>query len=293
MLQSYLPSENTVSESALYEYPALLREQVIKAPQAPGVYTFTGVNHNFPLYIGKSINIRSRLLSHLRNPNETRLLQQTKSITYIPTAGEVSALLLEAQMIKEQKPLFNKRLRKTKDACSFVISGDNLRIQYMDKLGEISSAELFGIFKNPTAAKARLREIADEHQLCLSVLGFEPYAKGKPCFRSAIKKCAGACCGRENIEQHNERLRLALHHYKVAAWPYAGAIALYESFDNIKQYHVLNNWHYHGSYTSERSLKNYKMNKNTFFDADMYRILVKPILLDKVAVIDLKNSENM
>lgn len=287
MFPHYLPSETAESDSVLYQYPTSLREQIMETPQAPGVYVFHGSNQNFPLYIGKSVNIRSRLLSHLRNPKETRLLKQTCNINHIPTAGEISALLLEAQMIKEQQPLFNKRLRKTKDTCSFALTDNDLTIQYMNELEDSSTIELFGLFKNQMTAKERLRDLADEYRLCLSILGFEPSTKGRACFRSAIKKCAGACCGNEDLRQHHTRLRTALNQYKIAIWPYDGAIALHESFGRLNQYHVLHNWRYHGSYKSERSVQKYKLNPKTLFDADMYRILAKPILSGEVNVFKL------
>ena len=288
MFPHRLHSETSEPDNALYQYTVSLREQVMAAPQVPGVYIFHGVNQNYPLYIGKSINIRSRLLSHLRNPKETRLLKQTSNISHIPTAGEISALLLEAQMIKEQQPLFNKRLRKTKDTCSFALTENGFTIQYMDKLEDGSNVELFGLFKNQTTAKERLRELADEYRLCLSVLGFEPNTKGRACFRSAIKKCAGACCGNEDLQQHDTRLRTALNQYKIATWPYDGAIALHESFGRLNQYHVLHNWRYHGSYKSERNVQKYKLNPKTLFDVDMYRILVKPILFGSPKIFKLQ-----
>lgn len=288
MLPHMTPVQKTAPDDILYQYPSSLREQVSDAPQVPGVYTFHGENSNYPLYIGKSINIRSRLLSHLRTPKEVRLLKQTSRISYIPTAGEISALLLEAQMIKQQQPLFNRRLRKTKDTCSFVLKDDGLLyIQYTDNIEGQSNNSVYGLFKNQFTAKDRLRELADEHRLCLSALGFEADTKGRGCFRYSIRKCAGACCGKEDIEQHNARLRAALNEYSIATWPYTGAIALKESFGRLKQYHVLHNWRYHGSYKSERSLKNYKLNQNILFDADMYKILVKPILYNKVKVLEL------
>lgn len=287
MLPHPLPTIKPAPDEVFYQYPTALREQVSSAPQVPGVYTFYGENRNYPLYIGKSINIRLRLFSHFRTPKEARLLKQTTHISYIPTAGEISALLLEAQMIKQQQPLFNRRLRKTKETCSFMLNKDGLHIQYTDNMENQPSNNVYGLFKNQFAAKERLRALADEHGLCLSVLGFEPDTKNRGCFRYAIRRCAGACCGKEDIDLHNERLRMALEEYSIAAWPYAGAIALKESFGRLKQYHVLHNWRYHGSHKSERSLKNYKLNQNTLFDADMYKILVKPILYDKADIIAL------
>jgi excinuclease Cho len=87
-----------------YAYPAHLRDMVADMPSAPGVYLFHGEDGDLPLYIGKSINLRSRVLSHLRNPEEANLLRQTRRISHIRTAGEIGALLLEASLIKQQQP---------------------------------------------------------------------------------------------------------------------------------------------------------------------------------------------
>jgi excinuclease Cho len=46
------------------------------------------------------------------------MLRQSRRITWQRTAGELGALLLEAQLIKESQPLFNKRLRRNKQLCS-------------------------------------------------------------------------------------------------------------------------------------------------------------------------------
>lgn len=92
----YLPSQNAAPDDVLYQYPSALRAQIDTSPSVPGVYTFHGSNGSYPLYIGKSINIRARLLSHLRTTRQARLLKQTDRISYIRTAGEISALLLEA-----------------------------------------------------------------------------------------------------------------------------------------------------------------------------------------------------
>ena len=88
-------------EARYYEYPEHLRAALADMPAAPGVYTFHGAEGDLPLYIGKSVNLRNRLLAHLRTPDEARMLRQTRRISHIRTAGEIGALLLEARLIKE------------------------------------------------------------------------------------------------------------------------------------------------------------------------------------------------
>ena len=105
--------------AAIYEYPEHLRPWLEALPKLPGVYQFHGESETLPLYIGKSVNIRSRVLSHLRTADEASMLRQARRISWQRTAGELGALLLEARLIKEQQPLFNKRLRRNKQLCSW------------------------------------------------------------------------------------------------------------------------------------------------------------------------------
>lgn len=70
------------------------------ASRCAGVYLFHSESDTMPLYIGKSVNIRSRVMAHLRTANEAAMLRQAKRISWICTAGEIGALLLEARLIK-------------------------------------------------------------------------------------------------------------------------------------------------------------------------------------------------
>lgn len=85
--------------AAIYEYPEHLRPFLSELPALPGVYVFHSESDTLPLYIGKSVNIRSRVLSHLRTPDEATMLRQARRISWICTAGEMGALLLEARLI--------------------------------------------------------------------------------------------------------------------------------------------------------------------------------------------------
>ncbi|MFX4316298.1 endonuclease, partial [Enterobacter sp. 63] len=85
--------------AAIYEYPEHLRPWLEALPKQPGVYLFHGESDSLPLYIGKSVNIRSRVMSHFRTPDEAAMLRQSRRVTFIRTAGELGALLLEARLI--------------------------------------------------------------------------------------------------------------------------------------------------------------------------------------------------
>lgn len=279
-----MPSSRHPDSSTLYEYPAHLREQVAAAPRAPGVYFFYGDTDDWPLYIGKSVDIRARLLSHLRTPEEARLLRQARRIEYRQTAGEIGALLLESRLIKELKPLTNKRLRRKKRLCS--IRFHNGSIEYVDTTAITDGPELYGLFKSRRAATEALLTLADDNRLCHTLLGIER-PTGKPCFRAQIRKCAGACNGSENLDTHTDRLLGALKQWAIHRWPFRGAIALRESHGTFQDFHVVDQWHYLGTFSSEAETRQAPARPVQSFDADSYRILVRPVLSGNASIIEL------
>ena len=175
--------------AAIYEYPEHLRPWLEALPRQPGVYLFHGESDTLPLYIGKSVNIRSRVLSHLRTPDEAAMLRQSRRITWQRTAGELGALLLEAQLIKEQQPLFNKRLRQNRQLCSLRLADARPQVVYASELDFSLQSDLYGLFANRRAALQALQKIADEHRLCYGLMGLERSTAGGPAF---VRRSAAA-----------------------------------------------------------------------------------------------------
>src|SRR5450759_896385 len=103
--------------------PPGLSELVLdEIPETPGAYLFYDEN-DMPLYIGKSVNLRSRVLAHFsdghRRSKDMRIVQQVKRIDWKETAGELGALLEDARLVKELLPILNRQLRRNNDLCAF------------------------------------------------------------------------------------------------------------------------------------------------------------------------------
>nr|WP_315237215.1 excinuclease Cho [uncultured Limnohabitans sp.] len=270
-------------DSSVFEYPQHLRQAIEDAPTGAGVYTFHGQEGDLPLYIGKSINIRARLLSHLRTADEARMLHQTQRISHIRTAGEIGALLLEAQMIKAQHPLFNQKLRRNQQLCSLQMVGGVPQVVYARDIDFATQPDLHGLFASRHAALDALRAIADQHKLCYGPLGLEKLSPGKACFRVAIRQCAGVCRGDESPEVHRERLFSSLLALRVACWPFGGAVGLVERDADLVQIHVVNHWCYLGSAATVEEARRLST-VAAGFDADGYKILCRPLLTQSVQV---------
>lgn len=107
--------------------PNIDRELIDSIPEAPGCYIFYGENKT-PLYIGKSISLRTRVMGHFQNAltqrKEMKLAMQVRDIDWIETSGELSALILESRLIKERLPSLNIKLRRSKDLCGWSLIED-------------------------------------------------------------------------------------------------------------------------------------------------------------------------
>lgn len=272
--------------ATIYEYPEHLRQWLDGLPKVPGVYTFHGESDTLPLYIGKSINLRSRVMSHFRTQDEAKMLRLARRVSWITTAGELGALLLEAQMIKTQQPLFNKRLRKNRQLCSLQLNDDKPQVVYAKEVDFTHSPNLYGLYANRRAALETLKKIADEQQLCYGLLGLESLTKNRGCFRSALGRCAGACCGKETLEAHHQRLLTALDKVRVVCWPWQGPVGLIEEGPDITQIHVIDNWFYLGSVSTLDEAKTLKR-APPGFDQDGYKILCRPVIGGKYHIVPL------
>jgi len=94
-----------------------MEKKVVKnLPSSPGVYLF--LKNNKILYIGKSVNIKSRVASHLENAKvdtkESLIVNQANDLQYHLTESDFKAVLLESSLIKKYQPKYNARLKDGK-----------------------------------------------------------------------------------------------------------------------------------------------------------------------------------
>lgn len=218
--------------------PAQLPTDALKdIPDSAGVYFFYGIN-DLPLYIGKAKHLRERIRAHFSSdhmtPNDIRLSQELTRIEWLPTAGEFSALLLEAQLVKERMPLHNVNLRRREKTGFYRLRDDDTSapLEWLNATEIAETAdELYGPFSDKASAKKWLMFAAREHRLCDHALGFsKPRGDKEPCFARQVGRCHGTCDGAETRSQHRQRLHAALAPLAMPAWPFAGE-AVFEERD--------------------------------------------------------------
>ncbi len=255
-------------------------------PEKPGVYHFFG-EKGVSLYIGKSINIKNRVLSHftdsLTNSRERKLSEEARHIEAIPTTGELSALLLESTMIKAHQPLHNRLLRHAyKLIAAKEIKADHAYARVtLETFYDMDASHVpntIGMFRSIKQAKSFLEETAKEFNLCPKLLGLESGKGG--CFWKGLGWCNGACVGEESVPKYNLRFVEAFAKKRFKAWPFAGPILIREETHDHAQAIVVDKWCVLGSCRWDSDLSTdflnsnlYTLNSSYSFDLDTYKIL--------------------
>ena len=266
--------------------PQLDPDLVDELPTGPGVYVFYGES-GMPLYIGKSVNLRTRVLAHFNadhaQSKEMQLSQQVTRVEWHNSSGDLGASLLESRLVKELQPSYNWRLRKEMELCSWRWSGGE-PVPQLVSASDVdfgASDDLYGLYRSAREANAQLRKLAAGRELCQKALGLEKGKVGNPCFAFQLRRCRGVCCGREPALQHAIRLAEALNTIKVLRWPYPGLIGIREHEARAAQplIHLIERWCYLGSVRDMDELAAWQAQDRPqpLFDLDNYKLLVKTL----------------
>ena len=165
----------------------LTKKNINKLGQITGIYIFKKGNEI--LYIGKSINIKARILSHLENakkdPKDKKLIENSDSIEFINTNFEFNALLLESKLINKYKPRFNVRWKDNKSYLYIKITRDKNYPKIFITRRERNKKDIyFGPFPSVKSVEEILRQIRKIFPFCT-----QKKLTNKPCFYSKIGLC--------------------------------------------------------------------------------------------------------
>lgn len=190
------------------------RSFVEKLPTAAGVYYFYNKDKEL-IYVGKSINIHDRVLSHLNNNLHKKAIDmknQLVDVDFQITGSELVALLLESDEIKKNQPRFNQSQKRTYfnyGLYTFIDDNGykNLKIiRIIDELNPIYT------YSSQQEGKDHLTKICEDNNLCQKLCGL--YDTADACFHYQIHSCKGACIGEEDHIDYNKRVEQSLDNYQ-------------------------------------------------------------------------------
>jgi DNA polymerase-3 subunit epsilon len=185
-------------------------------PEDCGTYYFFDDRQQL-LYIGKSKNIRHRVLSHLGNTTSKRALemkQRIHTISFELTGSELIALLKESREIKDQKPMYNRAQKRSFFYWGLYTSKDeygyiSFRLQ---KISETADDPVT-CYNNKKEAREALTRMVEKNWLCQKLSGL--YQTDGACFHHSIRQCNGACVQAEAVSIYNKRAEALLDSLKL------------------------------------------------------------------------------
>jgi len=260
--------------------PKNIDPELVKGlPATAGVYIFED-KQGRPLYVGKSVHIKKRVLAHFTRDHEVtsefKIAQAIHNIRAIETGSELEALLLESQLVKGLQPLHNKLLRRTSTlllARQSITDSGHVSVQ-LEEAVEISpedSNNILAVYPRRGTAKSSLEILQKTYDLCPKLLGLEK-ATGS-CFSYQLNKCKGACIGKEDADSYNQRLITAFERQRIQSWPFAGAITIEDVTSPMCSGIVVDQWCVLAHYRQEEDCDPVVTAGSKKFDLDSYKIL--------------------
>lgn len=199
-----------------------LREHVrAKAENRPGVYRMYGPGDEL-LYVGKSVRVRTRVLSYFRAPKGEKaweLIREASRIEWDYIPNEFFALVHEMKLIQRWRPRFNVRHKRKRIYAFVKVTAEAApRLLPVTRIAEDGST-YYGPFPRVKALAHTVRELARTLELrdCPATTPvffddqLEMFGAGRVphCIRAELRTCLAPCCGRPTVGEYRKRVELA------------------------------------------------------------------------------------
>lgn len=180
-------------------------------PETCGVYLLYDDSGSI-IYVGKSINLKKRVMSYFRKNSDsmkkTQILSKNiQNVNVQITDTELQALILEDELIKKHLPEYNIKQKEYREYQYLIVSDDEFPYIFSEhtpvhKIGH----RVFGPFKDSFLAD-KIKDIVCETFLLRHCTTKVPKNK---CIRHDIGQCPGSCKGKISSEDYTWIVNSAL-----------------------------------------------------------------------------------
>ena len=182
-----------------------LKKEIAKLPDSPGAYICKDSGGKV-IYVGKSKSIKKRVSSYFTNknlgPKTNLLVKKIADIKYIKVESEFEALLLEAELIRKNRPFFNIQAKDDKSPLYINITNDPVPlVNLVRKPQSFKDSFIRGPFPSVKVTRRLLKEIRKIFPYC------HHKNPKKPCLYVHLGLCPFpyASAGTRGIYQRNIR----------------------------------------------------------------------------------------
>jgi DNA polymerase-3 subunit epsilon len=187
--------------------PPSERPDLSSLPRDPGVYVFRDADGN-PLYVGKSVCLRTRARAHFTTPAEWT--GRAEHVDYQATQSELGALLLEDRLIKALRPPGNTRGKRSPDGYVYL----RCRLDIAFPILEVALAPAGGHSVNvgPVRGRAAAAELVEQLNSLFGLrhCGRRLPRREHPSAYGQMGRCLSPCLGDLDPNLYRERLDAAL-----------------------------------------------------------------------------------
>ncbi len=191
-----------------------IQEELKKIPDRPGVYLMYDGRDEI-IYIGKAKILSRRVRQYFdksrkRSPKIEKMVSLIDHFEYIVTDSEVEALILENNLIKENRPRYNTMLKddKTYPYIKLTLSEAYPRLVITRKIKK-DRDKYYGPYPAGTAASDIISMLRGVYKLrtCTRSLPKDT-GKERPCLNYYIGKCCGPCTGNISEEEYAGKIKM-------------------------------------------------------------------------------------
>jgi DNA polymerase-3 subunit epsilon len=186
--------------------PPSERPDLSTLPDDPGVYVFRD-DRGRPLYVGKSVSLRSRARAHFCAP--AGWTGRAEVVDYRPTNSELGALVLENRLIKQWQPPGNRKLKRT-DRHVFLRCRLDIPYPVLEVAPEPAGGNAVNV--GPLGSRALAAELADQLTSLyrLRHCGRSLQSREHPSVYGQMGRCASPCLGDLDPNAYRRQLDRAL-----------------------------------------------------------------------------------
>ena len=191
--------------------PESVANSTTRLPDTPGVYLWKGPDGTV-LYVGKAKRLKSRVRSYvlgddLQSPKTRVLMEQATALETIVVPDEVSALMLEANLIKEHRPRFNILLRDDKSYPFVKVTVQEAypRVFVTRRLLD-DGARYFGPYTDVGAMRRALNVVKRIFTVRSCRYDMPSEMPERACLDFYIKRCKGPCVGSQSQKDYREMM---------------------------------------------------------------------------------------
>ncbi|MBP5622961.1 MAG: excinuclease ABC subunit UvrC [Thermoguttaceae bacterium] len=185
-------------------------------PMKPGVYLMKDAQGRV-IYIGKAKRLRNRASSYFRRDaiDDQRvgpLVREIRDIDFLLAESEIDALLMEARLIKDVQPKYNRELKddKTFPYLQITIREDFPRVE-ATRSPKSSSVRLYGPFLSGGHLRSAiivLQKIFKFRTCSMRINANDEKRRWeRPCVLASIGQCSAPCCARISLEDYRRNIR--------------------------------------------------------------------------------------